>query len=862
MKAQNLTPKVIDLPRSRPPAISPKMISRKHLFPLFESSVPGATLVVAPAGFGKTTLVAEWVAESKRPTFWYTADASDTIKDFQAHVVAAVTGHFPNFFEGIAELGHIDPADGIKLLATAISQLRGEFNFVIDTGGVENQEISFSHLQMIADSVPNNSHLIIVRRSSPLTSLARYATLGNLSLITSEDLKFSPREVEIIANINEVDLTLNGNAKEIQLCRGWPAAVQLMCRNISKGNSHTTFSEAVAANVNPLGILALEAFKTFSISTQNKILRLSLLEEFDDEIAAVVLGKDYSEAFLNRLASDGIFVSASTTTHRTFRFNPIIYETLKQIPQAKDANFQTVLIELTDLLFARGDLTQALKISLASGDMDRFTEIFRHGLREMAATGRGDLLIKWAHYAGDDSAHGEIMKKTIRILGHLVQGDFQIAEALAVELEQIAGLGPDGEFLNRLAGIVKAHIYFARGDFERSAIFCEVGLSPMMGENSFDSNDMAALFRLQARRAFLYDDFEELTTAYLNIKSLPIDGNQAQISFHLVCVKSMLLYSEGRYFQAAEIARVAITQGREAGYIGITGAMDAMMVLARAQLEASDFENCIETLNNLMKLAKDWQIWPWFFMAEGTLIRLQISKGFYGAASEAIARQRTFLATLQTPNQLSWMIDMSEISLRLSTSDWRRAEELAARMPQIDLVRQIKAIIEYQREPKNVLATIAALPENTVRERINKLLAEVSVNLDHENLALKSLKKALDLGAENGYHEFFIRQSAMYSLIVKAAAAKPTIYLEELVQAMTQRLQTIGSGPKEIDEKLTARELEILKHLTTGTSIASIAKTLHISQNTMKTHLRNTYRKLDVDGRVSAVEKAKKLLLI
>lgn len=171
-------------------------------------------------------------------------------------------------------------------------------------------------------------------------------------------------------------------------------------------------------------------------------------------------------------------------------------------------------------------------------------------------------------------------------------------------------------------------------------------------------------------------------------------------------------------------------------------------------------------------------------------------------------------------------------------------------------------MIEFQREPKKLSASIAALPENTVRERINKLLAEVSVNLDHENLALKSLNKALDLGAENGYHEYFIRQPAMYPLIVKAAAAKPTIYLEELVRAMTQRLQVIGNGTRELDENLTGRQLEILKHLSTGNSIASIALTLYISQNTMKTHLRNTYRKLGVDGRTSAVEKAKKLHLI
>ena len=183
-------------------------------------------------------------------------------------------------------------------------------------------------------------------------------------------------------------------------------------------------------------------------------------------------------------------------------------------------------------------------------------------------------------------------------------------------------------------------------------------------------------------------------------------------------------------------------------------------------------------------------------------------------------------------------------------------------MPKIELARQIEANVQFSKDPKKVSLIIEALPENTVREKINKWLAETSINLDNEKLALQSLNKALALGAENGYHEYFIRQSGMYPLIVKAAAAKPTVYMERLVQAMTERLHTINTDSGELEEKLTQRELEILKHLTTGNPISAIAKTLHISQNTMKTHLRNTYRKLEADGRNSAVEKAKKLLLI
>ena len=861
MSPLNITSSGVSLPRSQPPALSANFLSRKHLFDLFESKAPGATLVIAPAGFGKTTLVAEWVKENERPTFWYTVDATDTIQDFQAHVIAAITVHFPNFFSNVDQLEHYKPDEAIQLLSAAVGQLSGEYNFVIDGGREENPEIS-TYGQLIADTVPDNVHLVIIRRNSPMTSLARYAALGNLSVITSADLKFSEDEVKSIASINGVDLSENGNAKELAMCEGWPSAIQLMCRNISKGKSHTTFSSAVAANVNPLGILALESYNTFSLETREKLHKLSIIEEFDLEIASVILGKEFSEELLNRLAIDGLFVSASTTINRSYRFNPIIYEALTQIPHKDVEQMKGVHKKLAELFILRGGFSKALHFAYESGDKELFTDIFRSSVRKMAAVGRGDLLIKWAHFAGDDSAHGEVMKKAIRVVGHLVSSDFTNAKALASELEYIAGLSPDGKFLHRLSSMVTANIYFARGDFERATQSLGIAISQLETDDALDTSDLLALLRLRARQAFLYDDFTTLAHAYSQAKSLPGDGDPQLNSYQLSCIQSMVLYSEGRYFQAAEISQIAISQAKDAGYVGINGPLDAMLVLARAQLEASDLDTCIKTLNELMLEASGWEIWPWFLMAQGTLTRIQISQGAISTGSDAIAKQRAFLQTLHTPNQLSWIIDMSEVFLRLATKDWQRADELVKRMPKIELVRQIEGNIQFAKDPKKLPSLIDALPERTVREKINKWLSEVSINLDHENVALKSLNKALDLGAENGYHEYFIRQGGMYSLIVKAAAAKPTIYMEGLVQAMTERLRTINTDSGELEEKLTQRELEILKHLTTGHPISAIAKTLHISQNTMKTHLRNTYRKLDADGRHSAVEKAKKLLLI
>jgi DNA-binding NarL/FixJ family response regulator len=205
---------------------------------------------------------------------------------------------------------------------------------------------------------------------------------------------------------------------------------------------------------------------------------------------------------------------------------------------------------------------------------------------------------------------------------------------------------------------------------------------------------------------------------------------------------------------------------------------------------------------------------------------------------------------------------MTEVFLRFVLSDWKRAEEILQRMPKIEMVRQIDMNVKFQADPKRIHALVSQMPETTPRERVNKVLYQATINIDQENVALKYLLEAVEVGAEVGFHEYFVRQNRLYPLMVKAAAAKPTIFLESVVHAMSERIQSSNSDTGSLEEKLTSRELEILKHLTTGNPISAIAKQLHISQNTMKTHLRNVYRKLDVDGRHSAVEKAQKLLLI
>jgi ATP/maltotriose-dependent transcriptional regulator MalT len=853
-----LTPSV-DRSRLVPPATPSNAISRKHLFHLFETDLPGVTVVAAPAGFGKSSLVSQWAQSVERPTVWLSVDPEDSMQTFFAHVLEAIRIVFPGFASDFENEPSPNALHNIKKLTSAVAGIKYGFNFVLNNAATDNPVVAdFS--QALIDHLPDNVHLVIIRRVTPTTSLARYASLGNLSLITSQDLKFSTDEVSRIADLNGADIENQHSRSLLEKCDGWPAAVQMMTRAIARGSQSSQFE--IESGSSPLAVLALETINSLNAENKSKISRLVLLSEFDLETAAIVLGEDFSESYINKLATDGLYVSVSSGTNRIYRFNDIVHEVLSQQEYGDPKETRKIHAKLASHFWDKGDYGKALEHVYKSGDKEKFQVYLDTSIRHMAVIGRGDQLLKWAEFSGDSTPHGEMMKKTIKVVGHLVNLEFARAEALATELEIISEQSKELEFLTQLTSMAYAHIYFARGEFTRSLAMIDRALLTDSPYQSIENTDRIALLRLKAGIHFLYDQPEEINQCLQRARSLLNSGNIVNAPYYITCITSMSLWCEGRFFEAAEHASIAINQASIRGYTSISAPLDAYMVLARCQLELSQLDKAVETSTVLFEKSSESNIWPWALMAEGTRARINITKGQVPQMMEIVKQQRERLATLKSPHELSWLIDVTEVFLRFVLDDWERTEELLRRMPKIEMVRQIDLNVKFQSDPKKIPSLVEAFPESTPREKVNKFLYQATINVESENVALGYLNKALEVGADVGYHEYFVRQHRLYPIMVKAAAAQPTVFRESVVHEMTERIQAMNSDTGALEEKLTSRELEILKHLTTGIPLSAIAKQLHISQNTMKTHLRNVYRKLGVDGRHTAVEKAKKLLLI
>ena len=184
-------------------------------------------------------------------------------------------------------------------------------------------------------------------------------------------------------------------------------------------------------------------------------------------------------------------------------------------------------------------------------------------------------------------------------------------------------------------------------------------------------------------------------------------------------------------------------------------------------------------------------------------------------------------------------------------------------MPDFLVVQRIRPIHAQQTGRKSPAFVVSELPNLTAKDQIYKLLSETEENIDKEKIAVESMKKALEIGARVGAKETFLRQDVdILNLIIKIATEKPTVYLEELASLITSRLKERSEKTASLNAALTKRELEILRHLAAGAPISAIATNLHVSINTMKTHLKNVYRKIGASGRDDAVAKAKSLYIL
>ena len=850
------------LAHTTPPAMPGNFLSRKSLFELFDTRTPGATIVVAPPGYGKTTLVAEWSHQNKERVFWATATGNEKTADFRNIVFQAVRNVIPDFAPWFKPNTDLDSKEIFKRFFEDIAALGKDYVFVLDNGTLSENLNAVKLAQYMVDIIPDNLHLILIRRTAVELSFFRFAQRGNLNLISATDLKFDEDEIGSIASLNGLDSSDPEIDSTLKLANGWPVCVQLLAKNYSKGMRSTNFSIKMASPMEPLRILTTETFNILSVVDQEQLMKLSILKEFDLDTAQIILGKDHSIQYLNRISGDG-FLTIDESANPRYEFNTIFRETIQQLAAEKGIDLAPTRKHLMEYFIFRKMISEAVEQAFELNDFIKMHVLLKEHSRQLTATGQGDQMIRLAPYAGDDSPHGLLLRKTVEVMGHVTNLNFMQAEIEAQQLILESANSTIGDFTRKIANAAMMYVNFSKGliteiDTHENELFDEEVIT-----GDLETSDKIAILRIAGDKAFIYDYQGSLEMICRRAQGIALEGVVVGVPYNLNILNCMLLFTQGNYLQAFDVARLTIAQAEEKGYVGIAGPIEAYIVLGRCYLEFSEVEKAYTAISRARDLSKEWKQWPWYFIAEGILIRLVVSMGDFPRATEMIRKMRNDFSENHISTDSGWIVDMSEIYLRFTLNDFDRVEVLLNRTPDTTFTKLIRdeLAIRKGKNPKDL--DIDKLPDSTPREKLRKLIKKADAVSDRENECLLIMQQALNLGSEIGAYETFIRQSEpLTNVILKIAGRQPTIYLEELSRLITQRIKSKHQSTGSLKENLTSRELEIVKHLSTAKPISTIAKSLHISQNTIKTHLRNVYRKLEVDGRDSAVEKARELFLV
>ena len=483
-------------------------------------------------------------------------------------------------------------------------------------------------------------------------------------------------------------------------------------------------------------------------------------------------------------------------------------------------------------------------------------------LRELAFQMRSDELRKYGHSVLERNPARVAASEVLDLMAYLIECDFVGAEAKLSTIKFRFKDTPDQVYVDEATSLAKAHIDFAFGRFNELEKSANEFLNHHENVPNLEEGELLDVLRLLAQKALILDENEKLEKIYNEVKAYKSEDNSVNILYLINSVMAIYLLIEGDFYQAQEVALQNIEIAKQHQYSGLMAPIDSLFVLACCKANFSQKNEASLLFAEVMEMSQKLNQWPWYFMAEGIIAKDLANSGKITESLALVRSQRQKLTEFTFRHDLNFIPDVNELYARYLIKDIERIETLLTRVPNLIFVNQIRALVMLW-QGQDTFKWIEALPERTNREKIYKFVAWAEYYKDKETVAVSYMTQALELVEKTGSIELILKQHELADITLKAISKSPTVFLENLASKLTERISSQSHLKQEgIPVPLTSRELEVIRHLATGKPISAISNVLHVSMNTMKTHLRNVYRKLEVDGRDKAVEKAKELFLI
>lgn len=512
--------------------------------------------------------------------------------------------------------------------------------------------------------------------------------------------------------------------------------------------------------------------------------------------------------------------------------------------------------------FAQG-AQKVIQTAISNNDLEFFYKMYLAKLAELSLTGKGKEFYEHAMSSIDDSPVGIFMAKGFEAIGNLIDMEFEKCSLILDELGKQTNKLDIYPWVEQITNLCRAYISFNSGDFSSTLKFADNAINSPVKSGSLDPLDQGRLIRLKSTVGLITSDLNLIERCAEDISRVANPDDLVDLTYVKSAVESMHLLAQGRFIEAYEKAKTVVVVEDNAGRVGISAPFDCRFVMIRCLYEFSQIPEVLTQLEILKANALKNKSLIIFWLCEVGEIRILCRDlNNFVEVSKRIDSFRSKVASDPALKNLTWLLDIAEIFLKGATNESLRLDQLFDRNSEIPYVKFLSKSKSKDSNEK-LYEELKRSPENTPFQVIYKNLYLSKFRVEGLKKHRAYLNTAINLGEKVGAREIFLRQDIKtLEAIIDLAKDSKSHWLESLGRDCLDRIKEKNSLLQFDGEHLTQREIEVLRYLSTDYSVEKIGKSLHISKNTMKTHLKNIYRKLKVDNRKQATAIAKTKLLI
>lgn len=891
------------------PPVPPGWLTRPRLGRRLEAAVHcRLTVVCAPAGFGKTTLLCEWIARLAKdggpPVAWLSVDREDNDPErFWTYFVAAMQTVQPRLARGALALLETGKAPSIRAVLTTlvndISEAGSEFLIVLDDYHEISSRSVHESLAFLVDHLPPRAHVVLATRADPPLPLARLRVRGQLCELRAADLRFTMEEATAFFN-DIMDLGLSSdNVRALEsLTEGWIASIRMAAISMQSCDSISGFiAEFAGTHRHIMDYLVEEVLGRQDSAVQDFLLRTSVLDRLSAPLCSAVTGIDRTQELLDHLQSSNLFIVPLDEGRQWFRYHHLFSDLLRDRLRRTRPELVRILHQrASDWFQAHGLTAEAIQHALAARDHRRAADYIEKAAVPLISQGRISGPQGWLEKLPMDV----ILSRPWLCIGlanvRSARGQLAAVQPLVEAVEEHlarAGAGDapaDAESDRRIRNhLVSLRIppVLARGEIDEAIRLCREAMEQLPDDQPTVRCMVVLLLGLAH---WMKADMHQAAQC---LEEARVTG-QATGNYFITLVAmghlADILVRQGRLHQAVEASRKAIRLGTEwGGGEPLPATSYAHICLAQVLYQWNEIEEAVHYVDRAVELGRQGVQLTIAVIAMPGLAPLTELTGRTTALADAV-EELEGVATASRSAMMSRITAAWRARLALARGDVSEALEWAANaealMGHPDEGLEFPLEFEYltlarlkiaRGEVHRVPAMLEQLRRKAEAEGRLGSVIEVLVMLaatmraqGRVEEALGTLQKALSLGQPEGYLRVFADGGEAVADLLRLALARQTLpeYVSAVLASFSSPAEAErGAAPRGLRvspaiEPLSPRELEVLGLLARGATNRQIAEELVLVTGTVKAHLQSIYRKLGVHNRTQAVARARGLKLL